>query len=262
MTPPPAPSPPPDPGSRSSPEPGDCLQDLGKADWALIGSGRLTLNNPQAGCAPLAARAGWRRGWRGGQSQAAAPSRAEASRPSAPRKARGNRSRVIRARKRGSGPKARSCSLPGAGGRARGGPRRPGPVSSAPQEPSLRVRRRGPRGLVGSAPGFGVLAPPFGHLCDLAMHTVLCQPGRPPPCSHFPQAWAFLFPTGIFPLSVQLSKPAPGDAPPKKRGGGKALHPTFPAPDKAPSFQLSAIPAGRQRQRPGAGGSWGRGRRS
>lgn len=94
------------------------------------------------------------------------------------------------------------------------------------------------------------------------MHTVLCQPGRPPPCSHFPQAWAFLFPTDISPLSVQLSKPVPGDAPPKKRGGGKAFHSTFPAPDKAPSFQLSAVPAGRQRQRPGVEGSWGRGRRS
>lgn len=133
-------------------------------------------------------------------------------------------------------------------------------MSSAPQEPSLRVRRRGPRGLAGSAPGFGVLAPPFGHLCDLAMHTVLCQPGRPPPCSHFPQAWAFLFPTGIFPLSVQLSKPAPGDAPPKKRGGGKALHPTFPAPDKAPSFLpavsspgQAATPKARGRRKLGAG---------
>lgn len=63
---------------------GSCLQDLGKADWALIGSGRLTPDYPWAGCAPLAARRGWRRGWRGRQPQAAAPSSAEAARPSAP----------------------------------------------------------------------------------------------------------------------------------------------------------------------------------
>lgn len=92
------------------------------------------------------------------------------------------------------------------------------------------------------------------------MHTVLCQPGRPPSCSHFPQAWAFLFPTDISPLSVQLSKPAPGAAPPKKRGGGQSLPLHLPSSRQSPFLPAVSSPGraatpearGRRKLRAGA----------
>lgn len=57
------------------------------------------------------------------------------------------------------------------------------------------------------------------------LHSV--DPDVPHPAPTSPRPWAFLFPTDISPLPVQLSTLAPGDAPPKKRGaccgGGQSL---------------------------------------
>lgn len=149
--------------------------------------------------------------------------------------------------KRGPGPRSAELLSP----RRRraglaGSPRRPSPCALRSRRALPRDRRRGPRGLAGSAPGPGVLPPNFGHLCDLPMHTALCRPRRPPKPPHLPgptspRPWAFLFPTDISPWSVQISTPAPEDAPPKK-GGGQISPPYFPSSGQSPFLPAAGSP--------------------
>lgn len=79
------------------------------------------------------------------------------------------------------------------------------------------------------------------------MHTALCRPRHPPnplppaPGPTSPRPWAFLFPTDISPWSVQISTPAPEDAPPKK-GGGQSSPPYFPSSGQSPFLPAAGSP--------------------
>lgn len=94
-------------------------------------------------------------------------------------------------------------------------------------------------------------------MCSGHAHCTLPTQTFPHPAPTSPRPWAFLFPTDISPLPVQLSTLAPGDAPPKKRGAGAGR---AESPTPRPQLRTKPLPSSCQQPRP-SGNARGQGQK-
>lgn len=125
-------------------------------------------------------------------------------------------------------------------------PRRPAPQPSAVQKPSPELGVGTPGTWLALLQG-PTSCPHPQHLCDLAVHTALSRPGRPPPSSHFPQALGVPLPYRYFP-SVN-SALWPQDATPKAGVRGQSPYPI------STRVQTKPLPSRCQQPRPGGNAS-------